>query len=349
MLTWITSYAPLRFAEGVPLYDLLQQGKTGDDPAYYFSWYGGDYTNDPDFAGDDVTPEQRANPSMASWGNDSYLRQQEKRLPRHRFRRLHLNLPGAPDGAAFDAGNVLDAIVSGRRSMDIPAGVWPVAAVDMSGGKGDDATLAIAYRAPGQVVGQHRQRIVLAHLASQNGRPPFNPRHAVAKFARTLREYHISTVCGDNYAGETFKSDFAEHGITYVPAEHPKSFYYEELDPKLNAGEVELLDLPQLQEQLLGLVWRGTRIDHQSGGNDHDDFANSAAIAIWLAGRGAGVVIDAEILRQVMSAPRGSRPGWAGGIPGLDMPYGERHAAQMERARALVESEVLKWRYPVKP
>ena len=55
---------------------------------------------DPTLAGEDVTPEQRANPSLASWGDDAYLDQQRGRLPTGKYRRLHLNLPGAPDGAA---------------------------------------------------------------------------------------------------------------------------------------------------------------------------------------------------------------------------------------------------------
>jgi hypothetical protein len=45
------------------------------------------------------------------------------------------------------------------------------------------------------------------------------------------------------------------------------------LGPPLNAGEIELLDVPKLQEQLLTLVVRGSRIDHQPG--DHDDYSNS--------------------------------------------------------------------------
>jgi hypothetical protein len=112
-LTWITSYAGIRHAPGVPLYDFMQTGKRGDDPRMFFSWYGGDFTTDPDFA--DATPEQRANPSMASWGNPEYLAQQKRRLPTHKYRRLHLNLPGAPDGAAFSGEHVMAAIVSGRR------------------------------------------------------------------------------------------------------------------------------------------------------------------------------------------------------------------------------------------
>jgi hypothetical protein len=48
----------------------------------------------------------------------------------------------------------------------------------------------------------------------------------------------------------------------------------------LNAGEVELLDSPTLTEQLVCLVWRGSRIDHEPNG--HDDHANAAAGAVHI-------------------------------------------------------------------
>ena len=101
----------------------MQAGKAGDDPHMFFSWYGGDWTTDPALA--DAEPEQRANPSMASWGNDHYLGQQKKRLPNHKFRRLHLNLPGAPEGAAFDGDKVMAAIVTGRRRLAWEKGPIP--------------------------------------------------------------------------------------------------------------------------------------------------------------------------------------------------------------------------------
>jgi hypothetical protein len=44
-----------------------------------------------------------------------------------------------------------------------------------------------------------------------------------------------------------------------------------------------LLDTPKLESQLLGLVWRGGKIDHQTG--DHDDWANAAAGTVYLANR----------------------------------------------------------------
>ena len=54
-LIWITSYAGIRHAPGIPLYDFLQTGKRGDDPRMYFSWYGGDFTTDAALA--DAEPE----------------------------------------------------------------------------------------------------------------------------------------------------------------------------------------------------------------------------------------------------------------------------------------------------
>jgi hypothetical protein len=278
VLTWITRYAGIRHAPGIPLYDFMQTGKRGDDPKMDFSWYGADFTTDATLA--DATPEARANPSMASWGNSGYLDQQRRRLPAHKFRRLHLNLPGAPDGAAFDGDKVMAAIVPGRKRLAPELGVKYCAFVDMSGGSSDDAVLAIAH------VDENTKLVILDSLVSQTGRAPFNPRHAVTKFAAEVREYGLREVTGDSYAGQTFRTDFEEHSISYRSADLAKSDIYDAFEPHLNAGEVELLDHAKMQEQLLTLVWRGVKIDHLPG--DHDDFANAAAGAIWLAAEGAG-------------------------------------------------------------
>ena len=211
-------------------------------------------------------------PSMAGWDNPDYLTQQRRRLPTHKYRRLHLNLPGAPDGAAFDGDAVMAAIVSGRKRLPRENGMRYVGFVDMSGGSSDDAVLAIAHR------DANTKRTVLDLLECQTGHPPFSPRTAVKKFAGLLKEYGQSRVIGDAYAGQTFRQDFAEHEITYSVSPLCKSDIYDEFEPKLNAGEIELLDIGKLQEQLLTLVIRGAKIDHQPG--DHDDFANAAAGAI---------------------------------------------------------------------
>ncbi|MDX1424480.1 MAG: hypothetical protein R3322_15150, partial [Kiloniellales bacterium] len=115
-MMWITSYDSIHNSPGAPLYDLVVRGRKGTDPRMYFSWYAANFTTDPNF--EDVDDERRANPSMASWpdGRD-YLAQQKIRLPSHKFRRLHLNLPGLPDGAAFDADQIMAAIVEGRTQL----------------------------------------------------------------------------------------------------------------------------------------------------------------------------------------------------------------------------------------
>ena len=273
-LIWITSYAGIRHAPGVPLFDFGPAGKRGDDPRMYFSWYGGDFSTDPALA--DATPED-ANPSMASWGNPGYLDQQRKRLPNHKFRRLHLNLPGSPDGAAFDGDKVMEAIVKGRRRLAYAAGNTYHAFVDMSGGSSDDATFAIAH------ADRETKRTVLDVLMSQTGSPPFTARAAGLKFVAELKAWGpgLSRVTGDAYAGQTFRRAIEDAGIFYSVSSQSKSDIYDEFEPKLNAGEVDLLDHPKLTEQLLTLVLRGGKIDHQTG--DHDDHANAACGAVWLA------------------------------------------------------------------
>ena len=278
-LVWITSYASIFNSPGAPLYDKMKAAKRGDDPRLYFSWYAADFTTDPDFEKTDA--EARANPSMESCFSPDYLDQQRRRLPSHKFRRLHLNLPGLPDGAALPAENVMDAIIPGRKRLRPDPDIRYSAFVDMSGGSADDATLGIAHRDAAT------EKTILDLVVKQASKPPFNPRRVVKQFAAIVERYGTKSVCGDRYAGETFRQDFGDLGITYAVCDQTKSALYEALEPLLNAGEVELLDVPKLQEQLLGLVWRGSKIDHMSG--EQDDMANAAAGAVWLAAKHARV------------------------------------------------------------
>ena len=281
---WITSYASLYHRPGVPLYDLTLAGRAGTDPRMLFSWYASDFTTDEAFA--DATPEDRANPSRASWGNPGYLAQQARRLPAHKYRRLHLNLPGLPEGSAFQPEPVMNAIARGVGARTLEPGTQYVAFVDMSGGSNDAAVLAVAHRDGAAVA-------VLDRLVDQGEAPPFNPRHAVTRFVAVLREFHVSAVTGDKYAGETFKCDFEDAGITYHVSSHTKSELYDALDPLLNAAGAVLLDVPLLEQQLLGLVWRGGKIDHPAG--EHDDHANAAAGAVLLAVARVRAMTEAQI------------------------------------------------------
>lgn len=296
-LQWITSYDTIYNSPGVPLYDMKQRGKAGDDPRMLFSWYSGDVCTDPAFA--ELPQEQRANPSMSSWPEGpAYLEQQKRRLPTHKFRRLHLNLPGAPNSAFLDGDMVMHAIVPTLRFLPPAERYQRVkygAFVDMSGGSNDDATLAIAHE-------DARGRHILDHIECQAGRPPFDPQKAVVKFAGTLKQFGIKTVTGDGYAGDMFSHRFADEGITFRRTEMTKTEIYEAFEPMLNAGTVELLDVVKLQEQLMTLIVKGNNVDHQNG--DHDDFANAACGALTLDYE--KLAEDDEPIRM----PPGHKPGF---------------------------------------
>jgi hypothetical protein len=47
------------------------------------------------------------------------------------------------------------------------------------------------------------------------------------------------------------------------------------MEPLLNGRRVVLLDIPTVEQELLGLIWRGAKITHPNG--EHDDWANAVA------------------------------------------------------------------------
>jgi hypothetical protein len=119
---------------------------------------------------------------------------------------------------------------------------------------------------------------------------PFAPSGVVDEFSRILRQYRISKVSGDRYAGEWPAEQFRRHQITYEPAKLAKSDLYVGLLPLLTSGLIDLLDMPRLTQQIVGLERRTARsgkdsIDHAP--NAHDDLANAVAgVAEMLANKG---------------------------------------------------------------
>lgn len=280
-LTWVTSYDTIWSTPGIPLADFKAKGKAGTDPRMLFQWYSGDYCTDPDFA--ELEPELHSNRSINSWPEGrAYLDQQRQRLPTHKFRRLHLNLPGAPTGAFFDQAAVMKAIVTGRKSLPSEGGRKYYAFADMSSGGADDAVLAIGHIGDGG-------RAVIDLVERQAGEATgFNPLIAIQKLVTILRNYGITKLMADSYAVHLFKAGFESYcGLIYEISHKAKTVFYAELEVALNAGEVELLDDMKVQEQLLCLVVRGEKVDHQPG--DHDDFANAVAGVVWLMRRAARV------------------------------------------------------------
>jgi hypothetical protein len=184
------------------------------------------------------------------------------------------------DISAFVTREAVDACVSPdvfERSR--VQGVKYSAFVDPSGGSSDSMTLAIGH----SQLGQDRKRSIAVLDAVREIRAPFNPDEAVAEFATLLKSYGVRSVRGDRYAAEWVVSAFKKVGIEYRSADQSKSDIYKDFLPRLNSGEVDLLDNPRLISQLLGLERRTARggrdsIDHPPGGKD--DLANAACGAL---------------------------------------------------------------------
>jgi hypothetical protein len=96
------------------------------------------------------------------------------------------------------------------------------------------------------------------------------------KFAAKMAEYRCFKVSGDEYGGNTFRENFKEQGVQYKVTKLSTTELYEALEPRLNARQVVLLDVPILEQQLLGLVWRGNNINAPNG--EYDDWSNVVAV-----------------------------------------------------------------------
>ncbi len=222
-------------------------------------------------------------------------------------------------------------VVPGRKELPPRNAIAYSAFCDVSGGRQDDAAVAIAHK---------EDRVVVLDCL-ERFKSPHNPYEVVAAMAATLRRYGCDRAIGDAYAAEWSRTAFASHGILYNRAStsvwkeraeaihkiaKPKAVLYAELLPRLTAGEVELLDDDTLIVQLASLQRRtrsGGRdsIDHPPGG--HDDLANC------LAG-----VCDAVGQRPVTAGTRS--PDDAAGRP---MSMWEREAERMRQAAAYFGSE----------
>jgi hypothetical protein len=198
------------------------------------------------------------------------------------------------DIAAFVTREVIDACtVPGRYELAPISTIRYSAFVDPSGGSADSMTLGIA----------HAEKDLAVLDAVREVRPPFSPEQVVADFVALLKSYNIRKVQGDRYAGEWAREPFRKLGVEYELAEKPKSDIYRDLLPKLNSGQVELLDLPRLGRQLCDLERRTARggrdsIDHAPGG--HDDVVNAVAgaLAMLLRNKARPVVFTDTLLRQ---------------------------------------------------
>jgi hypothetical protein len=186
------------------------------------------------------------------------------------------------DVSQFLPDDLIDiAIVPGR--LELP---WTLdlrnlysAFCDPSGGAHDAMTLAIAHRDP------HTDKCVLdqMHVAQ----PPFEPEEIAQRFAAILQRFEIGHLVGDRYAAEWVAGAFRRTAIRYEQSWLDKSAIYSEVLPLFAQKRVELLEERKLLTELRLLErrpragGRGDAIDHAP--RAHDDIANAACGALWLA------------------------------------------------------------------
>jgi hypothetical protein len=157
-----------------------------------------------------------------------------------------------------------------------------IAWADAAGGTGKDSfALAIAHR-------ETKDRIVVLDLVRER-KPRFVASAVVAEFAAILRQYRITEVWGDAFAGGFHADAWADQRIKFKPAERSTSENYLALLPLLTQpGRAHLLHDHTLRQQLAGLERRThagdrERVSHAATQSAHDDVAAAAAGAIVLA------------------------------------------------------------------
>lgn len=185
------------------------------------------------------------------------------------------------DVMAFLPREVIErCVIKERIELPVMPGRKYFAFIDVSGGRNDDAALAIAHN--------DGRKVVIDLL--RRWKPPFSPYAVIGDMTEILRRWNIRRAVADNYAAEFVTQAGRSYGIQIIKAEKPKSQLYLELLSKITSREIELLDDDASISQIANLE-RRTRsggkdvIDHPPGANHHDDLANVIAGVCTLAGR----------------------------------------------------------------
>lgn len=203
---------------------------------------------------------------------------------------LETYLPEEVIDAAIDKGVFVRPGVLGTRYF---------AFCDMSGGRVDSFTLAIAHREGNQ--------ILVDFMVERQ--PEIGPKVITKEFAVFLKDYGIYDVMGDRYGGDWPVSEFKEYGIRYSPSPKSKSKLYLEFAGVLGMGRARLLDDVVMKGQLLGLERRTSsvedKVDHMRG--MHDDLANSVAgVVVMVYSKFASRLSDEELeASEIRMIPKG--------------------------------------------
>ena len=106
------------------------------------------------------------------------------------------------------------------------------------------------------------------------------------EFVDLAKQYHCSTIWGDNYGAEWVAGSYREAGAEYLQSKLVRSELYLSGLPLFTRGVVSIANQPPLLRELRLLERRTARsgkdtVDHGVGGSD--DYANSLFGALHLA------------------------------------------------------------------
>ena len=72
--------------------------------------------------------------------------------------------------------------------------------------------------------------------------PPFDPFAVTERFAALMREYRVSIVEGDRYAGAWVSTAFEKARVRYMPSDKTKSQIYLAAEPLFSRRQVQCRD-----------------------------------------------------------------------------------------------------------
>jgi hypothetical protein len=205
------------------------------------------------------------------------------------------------DIGAFLDDQSIDAAIGHGRPLELPphADVRYFCFVDMGGGRHDASVIAIVH-----IEGEGEQRRYVADVA--RGRHG-DPQAATAEFVELAKQYHCSTIVGDNYGADWAANAFREAGCEYRRSKLVRSELYLEGLPLFTRGLIDLPDHARLIRELRLLERRTARsgrdtVDHGVGGSD--DHANALFGALHLAASAAAQPEPPIVMPFIYSQPR---------------------------------------------
>jgi hypothetical protein len=181
------------------------------------------------------------------------------------------------DLSQFVSDEAIDACINHARPIELPQQPYNkyFAFVDASAGRHDHFTICVGHKENDQFICD-----VLRGKA-----PPFDPSSVAAEYAELAKQYKVSTIVGDAYAGEWTSQAFKKCGVDYRRSKQPRSVLYLESMPAFVRGAVSIPDNARLLRELRLLERRTSpsgkdSIDH--GKNGSDDYSNALCGCIAL-------------------------------------------------------------------